>query len=179
MNFKKIKYLILPLLLLLFQTVFAVDTFYDKTVKALDSYGKVHYYGSFVFDSTASGDTYHTQAFQIAALSAGNAYGYFVCSEVGTEDVNVFVEYSLDRVNWTAGTTNSALDALGTTAVEDTLNIIAGAAETKYKTFIWMRLKFVAGAAIGATTVTFSVSFEKPASAAHKKCANVADRLTS
>lgn len=82
---KYLKSLIFNLVILFWvSSAFAVDTFYDKPVKFLDMPNGVLYYGTVTFDSTASGDTYYTQAMMIAGLSAQNAYGYFDCSEVGT-----------------------------------------------------------------------------------------------
>jgi hypothetical protein len=153
-------------------------SYYDKAVSKRDLPGRVIYFGSVAFADSASGTNYYTQAMLVSPFSAANAYGYFVCSEVGTEDVNVFVEYSNDRLTWYAGTTNSSLDAVGTTAKTDTLNIVAGAHDMIYHTFVWVRLKFTAGQAINSTTITWSVGFDKPSGIQNKKPAAVMNRDT-
>lgn len=173
---KLFKYLIPLLIVLLVPLVFSAS-YYNETVSKLDVPGKVVYYGTTTFADSASGTIYYTQAFFIAPYTAAYAYGYFVCSEAGTEDVNVFLEYSNDRTTWYAGTTNSALDAVGTTAKMDTLNIIAGAEDEPYRTFVWARLKFVAGGAINSTTISWSVGFDKPSGLQNKKNAAVLNKI--
>jgi hypothetical protein len=173
---RRFKYLIPLLLLVLFQSALAVDTFYDSTVTVIDVPGKTIYHGTCTFDSSASGDIYYTQGVYIGGLNQNNAFGYFICSEVGVEDVNVFFEYSNDLTNWIVGTTNSGLDAVGTTAKSDTIDVIAGAQDVLYKNNVWMRIKFVAGQDIGETQVTYSVGFDKPGNDIKRKYGTVRNK---
>jgi hypothetical protein len=166
--------------LILLLTVFCAfaATNYDETVSKLDLPGKVVYYGSVTFADSASGDIYYTQAFLYGPYNSGIFFGYFVCSEAGTEDVNVFIEYSNDRTTWYIGATNSALDAVGTTAKADTLNLINGVTDFPYKTFVWARMKFVVGQNMNSTTLTWSVGLDKPDGGYNKKDAAVKNRGT-
>jgi hypothetical protein len=59
----------------------------------------------------------------------------------------------------------------------DTLNIIAGAEDEPYRTFVWARLKFTAGQAINSTTITWSVGFDKPSGLQNKKNAAVLNKI--
>lgn len=134
----------------------------NQTVYHPERYGNVYYNGTVTFADSASGAIYYTQAMLISALNDNYAFANFQCSEAGTEDVNVFVEYApTENGPWTAGTTDSNLDAVGTTLVIDTLGIVAGAAQVKYKAYGWMRFKFVAGQNMNSTTLTWGASFKK------------------
>lgn len=152
----------ITILLLVFSVpLFAVETNYDQAVSADYNYGGITYNGTVTFSDSGSGDIYYTQWMCIGFVDKSK-YGWLdvVCSEVGTEDVNVFFEYSNDCYNTYLDGTDSDLDAVGTTAVQDTVGIYQGTASEKYASFGWVRLKFVAGQAINATTVTWS--FELP-----------------
>jgi len=147
---------------LAFYNLTPAGTHSNNTTTVTEYAGKVTYSGAFEFADSASGAIYYSQAILIAPFTNYSSFGYFICSEAGTEDVNVFVEYSRDRTTWYAGTTNSALDAVGTTAVHDTLDVIAGATDLEYLIFPWARLKFVAGQNMNSSTMTWNVSFTKP-----------------
>ena len=167
----KLKY-ILIFLLLFFCFSYAVETTYDQTVNSIDTRpGKLYYYGTVTFTEHGSGDIYYTQCMYIGSVNSTYGYGHFVCSEVGTEDVNVFIEYSNDRIAWVVGTTDPGLDAVGTTEKQDTIGIVNGVAELKYKTYNWMRYKFVTGQAIDITTLTWGTNFTKPEGLKSKRLA--------
>jgi hypothetical protein len=176
MKFKILILLIVPLLIGL--PLMAAESNYDESVTDVDFPGKLTYKGTVTFSDSGSGDAYYTQAFSISGVADAYGYGRFVCSEVGTEDVNVFVEYSIDKTTWTAGTTDSDLDAVGTTAVNDTIGIVQGSAEYLYQTYPYARLKFVAGQAINATTMTWSISFNKDSGLANVQLGRVSNRGT-
>lgn len=151
------------MLMLIFSLSFAVETNYNSTITPTESPGAVTYSFSTTFSDSGSGDIYYTQGFWIKDLTEANGYINAICSEVGTEDVNIFVEYSNTFTGtYVAGTTDTDLDAVGTTAKQDTIGIVAGAAEIKYKAYKYARLKFVAGQAIGSTTISGAVTFWKP-----------------
>ena len=144
---------------------FAVQagTTYVQIVDPINRIGKLAYSGTVTFTDTVIGATYYTQAFYIGAVNYSDALARFICSEVGTEDINVFVEYSVDGLAWVAGTTDTDLDAVGTTAVLDTIGIVQGVNEVIYHTFFFMRYKFVAGSIINHTVLTWVTAFIKPA----------------
>jgi hypothetical protein len=134
-------------------------THYDQTVSKKDPDGKLVYYGTVTFADSASGAIYYTQGFYIGATNSQYAYGRCICSEAGTEDVNLFIEYSYDGENWIAGTTDTGWDAIGTTAKVDTLGIRDA---LLYKSALYARLKFVAGQNIGSTTLSWMFAWIKP-----------------
>lgn len=125
-----------------------------------EGFDYVRYYGTVDMSDDTTGSHY-TQAFLIGNANAVDGMLQAACSEAGTEDVNVFVEYSHDRTTWTAGTTDGDLDALGTTTVNDTLGIAAGVDQILYHNLIWARLHFDGQTGNGDTTVTWSVSLRK------------------
>lgn len=146
--------------------VFVVQagTTYVQIVNPINRIGKLGYSGTVTFTDTVVGATYYTQAFYIGAVNYSDALARFVCSEVGVEDINVFVEYSVDGLAWVAGTTDNDLDAVGTTAVLDTIGHVNGINEMIYHTFFFMRYKFVAGAAVDdGLILTWVTAFIKPA----------------
>ena len=142
-------------------------TNYNETVSPINRIGKLAYHGA-VTMTTAKGlttsDIYYTQAAYVGAVNASDALARFVCSEVGTEDVNVFIEYSLDAATWVAGTTDLDLDAVGTTAVLDTIGQAEKTNEQIYHTYMFIRFKLVPGATVGnGLVLTWSAAFIKPA----------------
>jgi len=139
-------------------------TTYVQIVDPINRIGKLGYSGTVTFTDTVVGAIYYTQAFYIGAVNYSDAMARFICSEVGTEDINVFIEYSVDGSAWVAGTTDSDLDAVGTTEVLDTIGIVQGVNELIYHTFFFMRYKFVAGVAVNdGLVLTWVTAFIKPA----------------
>jgi len=146
--------------------VFAVQagSTYVQIVNPINRIGKLAYSGTVTFVDTVTGATYFTQAFYIGAVNYSDALARFQCTEVGTEDINVFTEYSVDALTWVDGTTDTDLDAVGVTAVLDTIGHVNGTNEVIYHTFLFMRYKFVAGQAIDTGMVlTYVTAFIKPA----------------
>ena len=157
---KLIKYFLFVLVaLLLISTPLFAATHYDQAVSILDPDGKTVYYGTFEFADSASGAIYYTQGFYIGAMNSQYAMMRAICSEAGVEDVNGFVQYSFDGTNWIDGTTDSGWDAVGTTAKVDTVGIRD---LLLYKSAVFMRLKWVAGANIGSTNLSYWIVFIKP-----------------
>lgn len=168
----KVKFLIVAILMLLFTSMlFAAETYYNRTVEVDDEVGFVVYTISFAVSDTITATVYYTEAMRIGGLT--EAYGYSNFQVAGTttgvEDINVFIEYADDpddtNANWVLGigTTDSDLDAVGTTVVKDTIGIVAGTAEFNYKKYGWMRYKFVLGAANNPSKVMKAATkFIKP-----------------
>jgi hypothetical protein len=78
-------------LMLLAGISFAVETNYNEPVTRTEPWGAVVYSGTVTFSDSGNGDTYYTQTMLIGAVDK-DYYGWIrvICSEVGTEDVNVF-----------------------------------------------------------------------------------------
>lgn len=157
-------WMILAALLLVCAPVLA-GTHYNETVNVTteaNTKGQIIYHGTVTFADSASGAIYYTQAMWIGGCNVNNLYGYLVCSEVGTEDVDVTLEYSRDLVTWVAG--SEVKNAQGTTATFDTLNIIAGAKQLPYLVFPWVRWKFLAGSTMSTNemVLTWVVTATKP-----------------
>jgi hypothetical protein len=158
---------------------FAVETNYNQTVSPSFQPGKIIYQGTVTFTDSGNGDIYYTQAMLVAPVTYSDALARFACSEVGTEDVNVFIEYSFDNVTYFAGTTPANLDAVGVTAVIDTIGTEAGVGQIKHRVAVWMRFKFVVGQAMNATTLTWAASFILPAGAIEEDLYKVKNTPTS
>lgn len=128
--------------------------------------GFVIYSGTFTTAATDCVGTFYTKAMNIGGLSTDNAYSYLVMSNSarGTEDVNVYVEYSFDRSTWTLGSLASGVikDQLTTTAIIDTINVQTGVHDPYYAIHPYMRIKFVGqtGNPV-ATTGTWKVKLFK------------------
>jgi hypothetical protein len=90
-----------------------------------------------------------------------------------------FFEYSADNLNWITGTTDSNLDACGTTAKVDTIGITQGVEQVNYQVYPYFRLKFVVGQAMNATVLTYTVTFKKPEHLIKYQCGSVQNRRTS
>ena len=166
-------------LLVSFGISFGVETNYNETVSPSHQPGKLIYQGNVTFSDSGNGDIYYTQAMLVAPVTYSDGLARFVCSEVGTEDVNVFIEYSYDNVTYYAGITPADLDAVGATAVIDTIGTEEGAAQIKHRTAVWMRFKFVVGQAMNATTLTWATAFILPAGVVEEDLYKVKDTPTS
>ena len=145
----------------------ANGTNYNCTTAVKTAPGYVQYYGNFTTAATDCVGTFYTKSMHVGSLTNyGNAYSYLVCSNDagGTEDVNVYVEYSFDKKTWALGSLGSGVikDQLSTTAVIDTINVQNAVHDPYYAIFPYMRLKFIGqtGNPIG-TTITWKVKFFK------------------
>jgi len=120
--------------------------------------------------ATDSIGDFYTKAMWIPEYNNSNCFFDLKCynSATGTEDMNVYVEYSYDRTTWFVGAANSGeiYDQLTTTRVSDTLNVIVGSIDTFYRCAPWMRLHFdlQAGNPIG-TYANWKLVFRKSADA--------------
>lgn len=143
---------------------FGADTTYNEIVVPSFQPGKIIYQGTVTLSDTTVGGMYYTQAMLIAPVTYSDALARFICSEVGVEDINVFIEYSYDNVTYYAGITPADLDAVGTTAVIDTIGTEEAAAQIKHRTAVWMRFQFVVGQAMDPTSIlTWAAMFILPA----------------
>jgi hypothetical protein len=147
--------------------------------------GWVMYYGytdsCSVANTDSTGDHY-TKAMWIPYYTESDCFFNMQSSNSagGTEDCNVYVEYSYDRTTWFVGSANSGkiYDQLTTTMVADTLNVIVGSRDTFYKTAPWMRLHFdwQAGNPCGSVT-SWRLIFRKPAAYTKYPTYNIQNKL--
>ena len=169
----KSKFIVFMIIAMMFaiSSAMAQSTYYNQTVEVDDNPGFTNYTTSFSVSDTITGTIYYGEAMKIGAFSDAYGYGTFQVAgtTTGTEDVNVFIEYADDpettNANWVlgVGSTDSDLDAIGTTIVEDTVGIVQGTVSFKYKKFGWMRYKYVLGAANNAgKIIKSSTKFMKP-----------------
>ena len=161
----KLKAIILTALIFLLPFgLFAVDTDYNKgTINANHAAGKWQYHYEVTVDSVASGDIIYSPAFFVPASTSTYEFFRVVASNAtGTEDFNIFFVYMDDPGEGIASAgvieaTDSDLDAVGTTAVEDTLGIAQGTVSKKHKFFNWVSIKIVNGQTVSPATISFDI----------------------
>ena len=73
----------------------------------------------------------------------------------GTEDVDVYIEGSVDRKNWDVVSTAIKTN-VSTTVGVDTLNVVQGSTPIPLTTAVWVRLRFVGQTGNTKTTVHWS-----------------------
>lgn len=165
------KILMIALMVMFSTALFAQSTYYNRTVEIDDNPGYTNYTTSFAVSDTITGTIYYGEAMKIGAFSDAYGYGKYQVAgtTTGVEDVNIFTEYADDpddtNVNWVlgVGSTDSDLDAVGTTIVEDTVGIVQGTVSFKYKKYGWMRYKYVLGQANAVgKIIKSSTKFMKP-----------------
>lgn len=167
---KFIKTSVIVALIVTMAAMFAfATTSANNTVTKVEPWGSIVYSSSISLTLLTTGDVYYTQAMLIGLVDK-DRYGRIIasCTEVGTEDVNIFLEYSSDKTTWTAGTTDTDLDAVGTTVVKDTIGIVQATACDLYKTHCYVRGKIVPGQTITTGSI-LSLKFIFPKLAAHAK----------
>lgn len=87
-------------------------------------------------------DSHYTQAFYIGNSNQGlGVVSVSVPDSAGTEDIDLYVEYSNDLVNWTSIQTAVA-EQLTAGVTYDTLSTVGGTALLEHKSSIWARLHF-------------------------------------
>ena len=170
-------FLILALVFLLGQmfTVQAAETNYNEVVNKAEHHGGLVYYGTVTFADSGNGDAYYTQKMKISASNYADGYARFICSEVGTEDVNIYTEISHDGTTWIALDTDADLDAVGTTAVVDTIGLEQGTDQLLYHASPYLRFKMEAGQAMNSTIVTWNYWMSKNAGVEFKAVGGTSD----
>ncbi len=141
----------------------AQDIFYnnDATSYVLDA-GRFIYKQVITIDSLASGDIHYSKAVFLPGHVDFIFFRAVASDNGGTEDFNLFPVYIADPksavANFIVEATDSDLDAIGTTAVEDTLGYIQGTVSKKKTIYPWLIWKSVNGDAITATgTLTIEI----------------------
>lgn len=150
--------------ILLALTALYATTFYDQTVSMRETEYDVVYHGT-IGPWAAATDTYYTQAMFIGDCNLNDAYAMAYTNAETGDDINVDVEYSIDRETWKAMTVNSGHlfdDVHDGTLQTDTLNVNTGAADPLYSTAIWVRLKCIGQTGNPTTaTLTWALHFTK------------------
>lgn len=154
-----------------------LGTTYNQAVSVSEGQTSVSYYGTVDMTADTTG-TWYTQDMYIADMNESAAYIRAVASNVaGTEDVNVTVEFSNDRITW--DTVGDVIDNLSTTVKYDTLSTVAGVALAQFKTNRWMRIKFVGQTGNPATTISWYAFLQKNEGASTTGVGRVANRRTA
>lgn len=86
---------------------------------------------------------YYSRAIYIGDCNTENAFCTAWTSSEANDDVNLLIEYSIDRQTWLPATINSGAlfdDLNGGTVQSDTLNIIDASADALYHTAIYIRI---------------------------------------
>jgi len=150
---------------------FATNYAKNQTVYVEEKPNMVRYYGTFTsVTGNTTGDIWRTQAIYIGFINKEytgyeGRFSILWTNGGGTEDFNVFIDYTndpSDSTTWVAGTTDAGLDATGTTAVQDTIGIRNGTTEKKFRAYNWMRIRVLAGADVGASVGDWDLIFRKP-----------------
>jgi len=136
--------IVLTLLLSLTAGVFAADT-YNNTVAMRETKTDVTYTILWAAMDTASTDDHYSQAMYIGDCNTLNAFVAAWTSNVGSDDINLDIQYSFDRTTWKAANVASGVvfdDLNGGTVQADTLNVVAGVDDGLYHTAVWCRLVY-------------------------------------
>lgn len=169
MKFKTLFILIFAMLMM----IPAVAQTYDSAANEAEGASYIRYTGSAAITTTES--TY-TQAMAIGDANQSIGVVKLRLPDVsGTEDVNVFVEFSNDLQNWTSIST-AVYDALSTTAIYDSLDTVGGAALLEYKGSTWMRLHFDGQTGNPTNTLYWDVFLPKNTAAPLSGAANTVNR---
>lgn len=133
---------------------------YNTPVTTVEGATYVRYTGS-VDMTTDSTGSHYTQAMSIADANSGSgAVQLRLPNVTGTEDVNVFVEFSYDLLNWSAIST-AVTDGLSTTVVYDSLHSVGGADLFEFESSVWMRLHFDGQSGNPSNTLYWNVYLPK------------------
>ena len=125
--------------------LFGGDT-YNQTVVVWEDDQTVVFSGS-VDVSTDTTGNFYTRAMLISDCRYYDAHIVAYTSDIAgeTEDVDVFVQYSMDRTNWflSQNASGKVIDQLTYGTLQaDTVNVVADAQDRVYKSMPYMRVKF-------------------------------------
>ncbi len=133
----------LALALAVIQPVAQAQT-YNITTSVKEGFTYARYTGTIDMD-TEDGDSiasHYTQPFFIGNSNQGiGIVTVTVPDSTGTEDINLFVEYSNDLTNWKSIST-AVKDQMTAGVTYDTLSTVGGTALIEFKSSIWARLHF-------------------------------------
>jgi len=135
----------------------------DASTAQLVCYGSI----SMGADSTGSHFTPKIYIGDANAIDASDtslvnsAFIWMDVSEVGTEDIDVFVDYSYDGSTWYELGGTAIKVAQGTTAAYDTLNVIGGTRQLAYNFASYLRVEFDGQTMNSGAVITWAVSLPK------------------
>jgi len=149
-------------LIVLMLTVFLIPmamaaSHYDETVNVKwEDEQTVVFGGSVIFTGDGTG-TFYTQAMNITDCRSNWALAVAWTNAESGDDVNMYVEYSMDRETWIDGLVSSGQifdDLNGGTVQADTMDTTIGDVDELAKCAIWMRLVFIGQSGNPVTTET-------------------------
>ena len=131
-------------------------TVYDVPVSVDEGATYASYRGDVDMSADSLG-TYYTQAMVFGNIRTNTQLIRLVADDItgGTEDIDVFIEGSVDRKTWDAVSTAIKTN-VSTTVGVDTLNVVQGATPIPLTSAVWIRLKFVGQTGNTKTVVHWS-----------------------
>ena len=160
------KFLAFLLIAMLFVSlpVVAADA-YDKPVQIWESktdFAAIVTAFAMGDDST---DSHYSKAIYIGDCNTSNAFCTAWTNAISGDDVNLLIEYSVDRETWKAATIGSGKlfdDLNGGTVQTDTINVIDAVEDNLYNTAIYIRIVLDGQTSNpSTTTVTVLLHFTK------------------
>ena len=136
-------FLLLLMLALVALPAFADSTYVDVDDTFCDSDGAyLACHGTFSMGADSTG-TFFTPEIHIANANADTGWvRAVVLNNVGTENIDLFAEYSFDNHTWYSVSAAVVTD-IGTTAKLDTLGVVNGVKPIEHLSASYLRLRFV------------------------------------
>ena len=130
-----------------------------------EDYGHITYVFQFTF--VDSSDNYHSKPIYIGNANASDGYVSAVQSTTG--DANVYFHYSADdRTKWVTGNVDHTLDAVSSSAKNDTLGYTEGVDDLVFHSARWMVIECASGSSTNqddnVMTVTIKLNKSTPTS---------------
>ncbi len=171
--------LLLMLIISLFVNVQAFSQTYDTPVNASEGATYVKYSGT--VDMTADGDSiasHYSQALYIGDSNQSVALIQFSVPDVtGTEDLNVFAEFSQNRKDWSS--VSAAIhDQLTAGVTYDTLHIINTTSIIELQGSVYLRIHVDGQTGNPSNTITWDAYLKKNQGAPARTVATVLNRRT-
>lgn len=143
-HFKKgiLASLLVAVMLLPSGSTYAGDT-YNQAINKVEGDSWILYWGQIAFVTDSIGNFY-TRAFQIGDSNViDGMMTLSIANVTGTEDVNVTLQYSKDKTtgNFTDGLSDSDLDQVQTTVIDDTVGTADGVVDKKFHGNLLCRIK--------------------------------------
>ena len=142
---KKMILLLVVFALALISPVMAADHYNAGSIAKYESHTSLTYV--WTFTSPLNGDSigsWHSRPMLIADCNVADAYTYAAgTAGAGTEDVNILYHMSYDnRTNWFGAVTPAGFDALGATAVHDTIGTELGSTTIAWHQGRWLVVEY-------------------------------------
>lgn len=145
---------------------------FDTPATPDEGHTYIHYFGT-VDMSPDSLDSYHTQALLVGNANQGAAILQGIAADsTGTEDINIFAEFSQDLKSWHQ-LTPAVVDSQSITVTYTSLHTAAG---DTLDGSLWLRLHFDGQTGNSPTTVRWDVFLPKNTGAPELGAAVIRDR---